>query len=165
MTEERNALISKIKIKDDKTAEIEYLVKSDMNTQKVVFKGNEKVTEEFARKFQENLEGFIDTLPVLNKERMNIKMNSIECKYSDNELISKALYSVKYRFNPANNAVVNISTPEMPIADDGGDGKTFCISGRYIDLLYDVTALAWKYINGETRTKQMQIFLAEEPEG
>ena len=101
----------------------------------------------------------------MNKERTNIKMNSIECKYNDNELISKALYSVKYRFNPANNAIVNISTPEMPIASDGGDDKTFCISGRYIDLLYDVTALAWKYINGETRTKQMQIFLAEEPEG
>ena len=38
MTEERNALISKIKIKDDKTAEIEYLVKSDMNTQKKTLK-------------------------------------------------------------------------------------------------------------------------------
>ena len=158
MTEERKALISKIKIENDQTAIIEYSENTDMNASSVTFTGKEKVTEEFSKKFQENLEGFIGAFPVFAKECGKLKMNSIKFKYDNTGNLSNALYSVKYYFSPkAKNAVVNINTPNLPIYKEEFDEKTFCISGKYINLLQDILELAQKYLNGDTRTKQMKL--------
>lgn len=82
-------------------------------------------------------------------------MNAIRLEYSKDNFLKSALYSVKYAFNDANNAVVNISTPLLPIWQEDFDDKTFCISGKYEVLLHETIAKAKAYINGETRTKQL----------
>ena len=152
--------INKIKINNDKTAIISYVQSEDLSSSEVVFTGKEKVTDEFFKKFQDNVDGFIGCLPALKNESKNIVMNAIKFDYEKgNGLLKSILYSVKYAFNPANNAVVNISTPLLPIYKDNFDEKTFCISGKHEQLLIDVIELATRYINGETGTVQGKLNL------
>lgn len=55
-----------------------------------------------------------------------------------------------------NNAVINISTPLLPIYKEGYE-NTFCISGKDEEALHKIIEKAKAYINGETRTKQMKL--------
>ena len=66
------------------------------------------------------------------------------------------MYSVKYAFNPANNAVINISTPQLPIYREEFDEKTFCISGKHEEKLYELISLAKKYLQGQTKFEQLK---------
>lgn len=87
MTEEKKALISRIKIENDQTATIEFKKTTDMDTSNVTFSGKEKVTEEFAAKFQESVNSFVEIFPALKPETQNITMNAIKFDYGSDERI------------------------------------------------------------------------------
>ena len=157
--------INKIKVNNDRTAIINYVQSEDLSSSEVVFTGKEKITHEFYNKFQENVEGFIGCIPALKSEADNIAMNVIKFDYGkDNGRLKNTLYSVKYNFNPANNAVLNISTPMLPLYQDSFDEKTFCIAGKHEQLLYETIELAKAYINGDTGTVQGKLNLVIDDE-
>lgn len=158
-TNSNQTFIEKIKITNDNTAVIRYRTSNDNNAQEVIFTGKEEITEEFKKIFQENVEGFVGVLPALAKDAKKITMNAIRFDYGKDDFLKSALYSVKYAFNDANNAVVNISTPMLPIWQDDFTESTFCISGKYEELLHKTIEKAKAYIKGETRTKQMTLIV------
>lgn len=162
MTEEKIKItaINKIKILNDKTAVINYVQSGDLSSSEVVFTGKEEVTNEFFNKFQENISGFLGCIPKLSEDAKNITMNAIKFDYAkDNGTLQNVLYSVKYAFNPANNAVVNISTPPLPLYKDGMKEGTFYVSESHEGLLKEVIKLAKGYINGDTGTVQQKMNL------
>lgn len=170
MTEEKIKItaINKVKINNDKTAVISYVQQGDLSSSEVVFTGKEKVTDEFFKKFQENVEGFVGCMPILSNDIANITMNAIKFDYGkDNGALKQVLYSVKYAFNPANNAVVNISTPLLPLFKEGMDDNVFYVSERHEELLKEVIELAKAYINGDTGTVQgkLNLEVTEDEEG
>lgn len=149
--------IKKVKILNDGTAEIKYNVSDELGKGDNTYTGDQKVTGEFSEKFQSCVDGFIGCLPVLEKDKQNIKMNCINFDYAkDSDKLNNVLYSVKYSFNPANNAVVNISTPKLPIYREEFDEKTFCVSGIHEAALYEIQELAKKYLEGQTATEQLK---------
>lgn len=148
-------LITKVKLNNDDTAHIEFKKSDNLGAGSTSWDGEEKVTEEFKNAFLGCKEGFLGCIPPLESKKDNITMNSIKFGYAKNsDKLDNALYSIKYNFNPANNAVVNINTPQLPIYKESFDEKTFCISGKHETALYEVIDLAVKYLNGETRTEQ-----------
>lgn len=149
--------INNIKINNDGTARIYYRTSNDKSAKEVYYNGKEPITEEFAKAFQGAREGFCGVIPALAKDISKITMNVIKFDYDKTDFLNKALYSVKYAFNDANNAVVNISTPMLPIYNESFDEHTFCISGKHETALHEIIALAKKYMNGETRTRQMKL--------
>ncbi len=154
-TNTKGIFIDEIQITNANTAVISYRTLNDSYSQEITYKGQEEITEEFKNIFQQNVEGFIGVFPALAKDAKKITMNIIKFYYGKDSFLKNALYSVKYAFNQANNAVVNISTPSLPIWQEGFDEKTFCISGKYEVLLHETINKAKAYINGETRTKQL----------
>lgn len=148
--------IQKVKVNNDKTATIQFKTSNDLSAQEISFTGKDQITEEFAKSFQETVKGFTSVLPALSKDASKITMNAIRFDYGKGDFLEKALYSVKYAFNDANNAVVNISTPLLPIYKEGLE-NTFTISGKDEEALHNVISKSKAYINGETRTKQMKL--------
>ena len=167
MTEEKIKItaINKIKITNDRTAVINYVQQGDLSNSEVVFTGKEKVTDEFFNKFRENVEGFIGCMPILSSDISNITMNAIKFDFGkDNGALKNVLYSVKYAFNPANNAVVNISTPMLPLFKEGMGEETFYISEKHEEILKETIELAKAYINGDTGTLQGKLNLVVDNE-
>lgn len=155
MTEQ--IFIKKIKVLNDNTAEIQYTTSDDLGKGNIIFTGEQEITGEFKTAFQNTVEGFLGCMPLLDKDKKQITMNSIKFEYDKNtDKLQKALYSVKYAFNPANNAVINISTPQLPIYREEFDEKTFCISGKHEEELYELISLAKKYLQGQTKTEQLK---------
>jgi hypothetical protein len=149
-------LITKIKLNKDETAHIEFRKSDDLGAGVTSWDGQEKITKEFKNAFANCKEGFLGCIPELKEK--NVEMNSIKFGYGkDSNKLDNALYSIKYSFNKANNAVINISTPQLPIYKDTFDEKTFCIAGKHETALYDVLEQAERYLDGETRTKQMKL--------
>ncbi len=154
MTEEK-ALITKIKIENDQTAVIEYSENTDMNASSVTFTGKEKVTEEFSKKFQETVNSFVEIIPALQNETGKLKMNVLRFVYGTGDKLEKVSYAVKYE--PQKNVHTNIPVNSIPIYKEEFSEKTFSVSGRDEKLLYEILDLAQKYLNGDTRTKQMKL--------
>lgn len=156
-------LITKVKLNNDDTAHIEYKKSDNLGAGSTSWDGEEKVTEEFKDTFLNCKEGFLGCIPILDSKKKDITMNCIKFGYGKtSDKIENALYSVKYNFHEATNAVVNISTPQLPIYKEGFDEKTFCIAGQHEKALYKVTELAVKYLNGETRTEQKKCVKKDE---
>lgn len=128
--------IQKVKINNNNTATISYKMSNDLAAQEVLFTGKDQ----------------------------KITMNAIRLDYDKSDFLEKALYSVKYAFNDQNNAVINISTPLLPIYKEGME-NTFCISGKDEEILHAIIAKAKAYIAGETRTKQMKLVVDNTNEG
>lgn len=149
--------INKIKILNDNTAEISYKSKTELGTEHIAYAGTEQVTGDFQRAFQDTVNGFIATIPILEKHQHKITMNCIQFEYDKIDKLQKVMYSVKYAYNEKNNSVVNISTPKLPLFREEFDENTFCISGKDEQDLYNVLELAKAYLKGETRTKQMKL--------
>ena len=156
---EKKALISKVKIENDLTATIEFKKATDMDTSQIAFTGKEKVTEEFAATFQKTVSSFVEIMPALKNEAHNITMNSIKFDYGKDEKLEKVSYSVKY--TPQKNVLTNIPINSVPIYKDSFSETTFAVSGKDESLLYSILELAEKYINGDTRTKQMKLEVVE----
>ncbi len=155
-TNSKQMFINKVKINNDNTASIYYRTTCDSNAQEVYYQGKEEVTEEFKKVFQATVRGFTSVIPRLAPEGSKIQMNVIKFDYGKDEFLKSALYSVKYSFNEQNNAVINISTPLLPIYKEGME-NTFTISGKDEEALHEVIAKAKAYINGDTRVKQMKL--------
>lgn len=149
--------INNIKINNDGTARIYYRTSNDNSAKEVYYNGKEPITEEFGKAFQAAKAGFCNVIPALTKDVAKITMNVIKLDYGKTDYLAKALYSVKYAFNDQNNAVVNISTPMLPIYREEFDEDTFCISGKDEEALHEIIRLAKAYMNGDTRTKQMKL--------
>ncbi len=156
--------IQKVKVNNDNTATISFKTSNDLAAQEVTFTGKDEITEDFAKTFQNATTGFCGVIPALSKYSSKITMNAIRFDYGKDEFLEKALYSIKYAFNDQNNAVINISTPLLPIYKEGME-NTFCISGKDEDTLHEIIAKAKAYINGETRTKQMKLVVDNTNEG
>lgn len=150
--------IVKVKLNNDNTASIFYRTSTDKEAKEVYYTGKDQVTEEFKKAFQATVQGFCGVIPRLAADNDKITMNVIKFEYNKSGFLDKALYSVKYAFNEQNNAVVNISTPLLPIYKEGMD-NCFTIAGIHEEALHDVIAKAKAYINGETRTKQMKLVI------
>ena len=151
--------INRIKVENNGTAAINYRTSNDKSAKEVYYKGKNPITEEFARLFQNCKTGFTSIIPALYSEMPDITMNVIKFDYGKDDFLEKALYSVKYAFSDQNNAVVNISTPMLPIYKEELGDSTYCISGKDVDALHDVIAAAKRYMNGETRTEQTSLNL------
>ena len=151
--------INRIKMENDGTASINYKVSNEVNAKEVSFRGKEQVTTEFSKLFQETTDGFTSIVTKLHPDINKLTMNVIKFDYGKSDFLEKALYSVKYAFSEQNNAVINISTPMLPIYKEEFGDKTFCLSGRYVDQLYEVIEAAKRYINGETKVKQQDLGL------
>lgn len=145
--------ITKVKMNNDGTAKIWYKATDDESSREVQFKRDEPVTEIFAEAFQNGADGFFGCIPLLSADASNISMSEIRFDYDGAGKLDKALYGVKYAFNEANNAVINISTPLIPIDREELAG-CFTISGKHITDLQEIIKQAKAYINGETRIKQ-----------
>ena len=150
--------IQKVKLNNDGTAKISYKKSTDLFAEESTFTGKDQITEEFKKAFQSTVRGFTSCIPRLAPEASKITMNCIKLVYGKDEFLQSALYSVKYAFNDQNNAVINISTPLLPIYKEGME-NTFCISGKDEDALHEVIAKAKAYLKGETRTKQMSLIV------
>lgn len=148
--------IQKVKINPDNTAKIWYKKSDDLFQEERTASGQDQVTEEFKSAFQSTVEGFCGCIPRLTGDINKITMNCIKFDYGTDGYLKQALYSVKYAFNDQNNAVINISTPLLPIYQEGME-NTFCISGKHEEALHEVIRLAKAYIKGDTRTKQMKL--------
>lgn len=157
-TAKEEMFIVKVKINNDNTATIFYRTSTDKDAKEVTYTGKDQVTQEFSNAFQDTVEGFVGCIPTLSRDENKITMNAIKFDYNKSQFLDKALYSVKYAFNEQNNAVINISTPMLPIYKEGMD-EVFSISGKHETALHEVIRLAKAYINGETRTKQLDIGL------
>lgn len=156
-TQSKNLMfIQKVKVNNDNTATIVYKTSNDLSAQEVNFTGKDQITEDFAKAFQKTVSGFINCIPKLASETSKITINVIRFDYGKCDFLERALYSIKYSFNDQNNAVINISTPLLPIYKEGYE-NTFCISGKDEEDLHEVIKKAKAYINGETRTKQMKL--------
>lgn len=151
--------INRIKMQADGTAAINYRTSNDKEAREVYFKGREQVTDEFSKKFQDCKRGFVGVLPKLQPDVNKISVEIIKFDYGKTDYLEKALYSVKYAFSGQKNAIVNISTPLLPLYKEEFGDKTFCISGSDIDDLHDVINLAKKYMKGETRILQQDLNL------
>jgi hypothetical protein len=155
--ENKKILIKKVKILNDNTAEIKYTTADDLGKGDITFTGDQEVTGEFKEAFQNCVNSFVACVPELEKSKKNIKMNAIKFDYGkDSDKLQNALYSVKFNFNPANNAVINISTPNLPIYQEHFDEHTFCIAGEHEQMLYEIQNLAKKYLRGQTKTEQLK---------
>lgn len=154
-------IIQKIKLNNDGTAFINYKNSSNQAATLVEYSGKEEVTNEFREVFQKNIDGFLGILPELDKKKNKITMNAIRFDYDGSEKLKSAIYSVKYAFNDANNAVLNISTPQLPTYKEGLE-NTFSISGKHEELLHETIKVAKGYINGETNTKQLKLVVDNE---
>ena len=82
-------------------------------------------------------------------------MNAITFGYSEGEKIDKVSYTVKYK--PQESVLANIPINNVPIYKDTFTEKTFAVSGKDEKLLYSILDYASKYIQGETKTKQMKL--------
>ena len=163
MENAKKILIKKVKILNDNTAEIKYTTADDLGKGDITFTGDQEVTGEFKETFQNCVDGFIGCVPELEKSKNKITMDAIKFDYGkDSDKLQNALYSVKFNFNPANNAVINISTPNLPIYREEFDEKTFCISGKHEQSLYEIQELAKKYLKGQTRTEQLKTVKEDE---
>ncbi len=150
--------IQKVKINSDNTAKIWYKQSNDLWSEERTFTGKDQITEDFLNTFQATVRGFTSCIPRLAPEGNKITMNCIRFEYGKDEFLQSALYSIKYAFNDQNNAVINISTPLLPIYKEGME-NTFCISGKDEEALHEVIAKAKAYLKGETRTKQMSLIV------
>lgn len=156
-TQSKNLMfIQRIKINNDNTATIFYKTSNDLSAQEVSYTGKDQITEEFSKAFQNTVTGFTSCIPKLASETSKITMNVIRFDYGKSDFLEKALYSVKYAFNDQNNAVINISTPLLPIYKEGME-NTFTISGKDEEALHEVIAKAKAYIDGDTKVKQMKL--------
>lgn len=157
-TATNSLLISSVKINPDKTAVVTFRKNSEMSSEEITHNGKDGATDDFIDKFDKAKDGFIACIPRLSGDRSKITMNVIRFTYDKSDYLQTALYSVKYAFNDQNNAVINISTPPLPIYKEGME-NTFCISGKDEEALHDVIKSAKAYINGDTRTKQMKLIV------
>lgn len=148
--------INRIKINNDNTASIYYRTATDDSAKEVYYSGKDQITEKFSTTFQKSVYTFCEIIPEIKKNVSKIKANVIKLDYNKQGFLKSALYSVKYAFNDANNAVININTPPLPIYDESME-NTFAISGKDEELLHEIIDCAKGYINGETRTKQMKL--------
>ena len=149
--------ITKIKVNEDLTAVIYYQDSSnDNDTRIIVFKGGEKITEEFNETFQSATSTFTEIIPLLKNDLNKMKVVSISFEYNEAEQINKVSYIVKYK--PQKGVTTEIPVKNIPIFDE--NIKSFTVSGKDVDLLYDLLRYAKKYIKGDTRTKQMKIEVA-----
>lgn len=150
--------IIKVKLDNDDTASIFYRTSTDKDAKEVHYTGKKQVTEEFKKVFQATVQGFCGVIPRLAPDLDKITMNAIKLDYDKSGFLKSALYSVKYAFNEQNNAVINISTPPLPIYKEVME-NTFTIAGIHETALHDVIEKAKAYINGETRIKKLKLFV------
>lgn len=148
--------IVRVQLKNDNTATVFYRTTTDKDAKEVYYSGKEEVTEEFKTTFKNAVDGFLGVIPRLAPDKEKITMNAIKFDYDKSGFLKSALYSVKYAFNDQNNAVINISTPPLPIYKEGME-NTFTIAGIHEDALHEVLEKTKAYINGETRIKQMKL--------
>lgn len=160
-TKVEGMFIVKVKLNTDNTASIIYRTSTDKEAKEVYYTGKDQVTEEFKKVFQATAQGFCGVIPRLIPDSDKITMNAIKFEYNKTGFLDKALYCVKYAFNEQNKAVVNISTPLLPIYKEGMD-NCFTIAGIHEEALHNVIANAKAYINGKTRTKQMKFIVNNE---
>lgn len=147
-----------IQITPENKAIIEYKTSNDEAAQSITYTGKEEVTSEFADAFQKNIDTFCMIMKPMANDAKHCTMNKIRFNYQkDNDFLDNVLYSIKYAFNNVNNAVINISTPKIPIYQSDFADNVYCISGECVDYLHKTIALAKKYMKGDTRTKQMKL--------
>ena len=146
--------ITKIKVNEDLTAIVYYKENSNnTDTREIVFKGGEKITDEFNTAFQKSKSTFGEIIPLLKDDLHKIRMISISFEYNEVKQINKVSYNVKY--TPQKGVKTEIPVKNLPIYDE--TIKSFTVSGKDVDLLYEILDYANKYIKGDTRTKQMKI--------
>lgn len=148
--------INKVKLNKDNTAVICYKKSTDACADEGTYTGRQEVTEEFKKCFNECVEGFVGCMPELAKNKSKLSLTGIRLDYGKDEFLNSVLYSVKYAFNEANNAVINMSTPQLPIYKEGME-NTFTVSGKDEEAIHALIAAAKAYMNGETRVKQMTL--------
>lgn len=149
--------ITKIKLKENK-AVINYRDDQDLSLKEGVYTGKDEVTEEFRNLFQEAVDTFIELLPDLRKSKNQIKMNTIRFDYDKSGFLEKVLFSTVWTFNSQGN-VINLNTPQFPIYKPEMSETTVAISGKDEELLHNIIQKAKDYMNGDTRTKQLDIGL------
>ena len=123
-----------------------------------MYTGKDEVTEEFRNLFQEAVDTFIELLPDLRKSKNQIKMNTIRFDYDKSGFLEKVLFSTVWTFNSQGN-VINLNTPQFPIYKPEMSETTVAISGKDEELLHNIIQKAKDYMNGDTRTKQLDIGL------
>ena len=148
MEEIKITAINKIKINPDKTAVISFSQSNDLTSAEITFKGKDKVTEPFYNKFQENINGLIASLPVLESDKYNLTMNQIKLVYDENKDIESVQYQAKYSINSADDKA-DIITPLIAIEMKKEEHQK---------LLKEVARVAKSYVNGDTSSMQMKIF-------
>ena len=148
MEEIKITAISKIKINPDKTAVINFSQSDDLTSAEITFKGKDKVTDPFYNKFQENIDGLIASLPILESDKYNLTMNTIKFVYDENKDIESVQYAAKYSINSADDKA-DIVTPLIAIEMKKEEHQK---------LLKEAIRLAKSYVNGDTSTVQMKIF-------
>lgn len=148
MEEIKITAINKIKINPDRTAVINYSQSADLTSAEITFKGKDKVTEVFYKKFQENIEGLIASIPILEDDKFNLSMNTIKFVYDPNKNIDCIQYAAKYCIN-SDEDKADIVSPLLSMEEK---------DEAHQRLLHEVIRQAKAYVNGETSTKQMKIF-------
>ena len=156
MTKENSKiLITKVKLNNDDTAHIEFKKSDNLGAGSTSWDGEEKVTEDFKKTFQDSVNSFCEIIPALREDKSKITMNAITFNYGNGEKIEKVSYTVKY--TPQSSVLTNIPINNIPIYKESFTEKTFSVSGKDEKLLYSILDCAQGYLNGDTRTKQIKL--------
>ena len=147
--------ITRIKVNNDQTATINFKESGDMDTKEITFSGKEKITDEFNKIFQDSVASFVEICPAFKTYQKDLTMNAIKFEYGKDDRIEKVSFAVKYQAQT--NIIANIPINNVPIYKEEFTEKTFSVSGKDEQLLYQILEYAEKYIAGETRTKQMRL--------
>lgn len=148
--------IQEIKLNKDNTATIKYQLVNQDSNQDVKFEGVEKITDEFRVAFGNVRSTIGEIIEVFQREK--IKPQKITFDNKKNTVMYSFLYYPEDNLHP----VVTVDTPKLPLLYDKkpSDNK-FYVSGLDIELLKAVIKEALKYINGESRTKQIKLEVVE----
>ena len=147
--------ITKIKVNKDLTAIVYYKNSSKLDTREIVFKGGEKITNEFNQAFQNTTYTLTEIIPGLQSDIGKLKMTAVAFDYKGSNL-DKVSYIAEYK--PQKGITAELPIKKVPIFRE--DIKSFSVSGKDVELLNSILDYAKKYIEGETRTKQMKIEVA-----
>lgn len=141
--------ISEIKLNEDNTATIKYILINQDSNQEIKYDGVEKITDEFKTAFKNTSSTIGEIIePFKNK---NIKPKKITFDNKKNTVT----YSFSYCPTDDLHPICTIDTPKLPLLNDEEPSPSkFYVSGLDVEILKILKNFALSYIQGDTRTKQ-----------
>lgn len=152
-------LITRIKLTNEDTLEIDYKLSNEDEALTVKYNGKDNVTQKFLEKFEETSTIIWEILPdIQNIEKVNI----IRLQYNEKDFLEKISLSFQIKCD-LSNSPINISTPYIGFLDpEMTEVQSTALSNNAQQITHEIIALTKAYMNGDTRTKQLSLVVNNE---